>query len=97
MIIYLTLKDTLDIIDIPGHPKLRLFENHIPLTQKIIFFIDATNPSLSTASEYLFDVLTMPYRTFPKMLIACHKSDELLAQPKFKIKASLEKELYVIG
>lgn len=109
-----TTKQKILLIDTPGHGKLRHFAMDIlsaPTTQPlagIMFVVDAaalsTSDALSTAAEYLHDVLLLLQKRYTtaktskvgaevQVLIVANKLDLFTALPPTLVKRELEKEI----
>jgi signal recognition particle receptor subunit beta len=86
-----------DLIDIPGHQKLRyLFQNHLKETNRIIFCIDSTtlNSKSNQVVEYIIQILTnSKLRKKLKLLIICTKTNSSNIK---SIKTLLEAQMYVL-
>jgi len=76
-------KDPIQVVDIPGHPRLRdQFRESLPSTKAIAFVVDANTVSRNAAivAEHLHSVLDAimalpPSQKLPSLLILAHKSD----------------------
>ncbi|XP_019870565.1 signal recognition particle receptor subunit beta [Aethina tumida] len=96
---YTVNNQTLKIIDIPGHERLRdkFFEEHKNSAKGIVFVIDSVTlqQDVRDAADFLYNVLTDTTVTSicPKILILCNKQDHTLAKGCNIIKSILEKEL----
>ncbi|KAI7898954.1 signal recognition particle receptor beta subunit-domain-containing protein [Cokeromyces recurvatus] len=91
-------KKTFELIDIPGHERVRYrYTDFLPVTRSIIFVIDSTSISrqIRPVAEYLYDILAKPIVQKQRIpiLIACNKSDMITALPIEKIKTLLELEI----
>ena len=68
-----------EVIDYPGHPRLRGgLSTLIPRARKIVFLLDSsdTMDGFKSAAELLYDIFVMKgLRPDAQMLIGCHKSD----------------------
>lgn len=68
-----------EIVDFPGHPKLRMGAlNLIPQTRRIVYLVDGgcTKESLKLVAENVYDILThKKLGKYTKMLICSSKSD----------------------
>jgi signal recognition particle receptor subunit beta len=85
------------LVDFPGHPKLRSqLAEYLPRAKKILFMFDAskTQSQLRDAAEFLYDLFTNPeIDTCGRMLIVCNKSDVKGALPSARVKIVLQNEL----
>jgi signal recognition particle receptor subunit beta len=85
------------LVDFPGHPKLRAqLADYLPRAKKILFMFDAskTQAQLRDAAEFLYDLFTNPeIDTCGRMLIVCNKSDLKGALPSARVKIALQNEL----
>jgi signal recognition particle receptor subunit beta len=93
-------KPRLEIVDVPGHPRLRSqFTDFLPVTQRIFFILDATSSSwmahFRDVSEYLYDILAHPQCRSNQIpvTIVCHKQDQILAFNASRVRQLLEQEL----
>jgi signal recognition particle receptor subunit beta len=68
---------SIEIVDFPGHPRLRHGAlSLLPRSQKIVFLLDSTSKDLKVAAEQLFDVfVSKELRTDAKLLICRNKVD----------------------
>ncbi|KAL9650799.1 hypothetical protein ABK040_001849 [Willaertia magna] len=94
-------KSAIELIDIPGHSRVRLqlINQYLPITKNVIYFLDASEFEAGPNAEFLYDLMTN-YKFVeefkPKQLfIALNKSDIALFV-KNHIKRELEKELTTI-
>ncbi|KAF6777605.1 hypothetical protein AHF37_02714 [Paragonimus kellicotti] len=96
---YKTEKQSLNIIDIPGHEKVRYecFRKYKSDLRALIFMIDSKNIQieLKDVAEFMYNVLTDPQIAYGrhKVLIVCNKQDCTLAKGSVVIRSLLEKEL----
>ncbi|KAF7723083.1 hypothetical protein EC973_002367 [Apophysomyces ossiformis] len=89
---------TCDLVDMPGHERVRYrFSEFLPVTRAIIFVVDSSTVSRSVRSvaEYLYNILAHPQTQNQRIpvLIACNKSDKVMALPKERIQRLLETEM----
>lgn len=87
-----------DIVDMPGHDRIRYrYVDFLPVTRSIVFVVDSTTLSrqIRPVAEYLYDVLAKSevQKQRTPILIACNKSDMITALPVEKIKLMLEAEM----
>jgi signal recognition particle receptor subunit beta len=87
----------LNLVDVPGHPRVRVrYQHYIPVTGCIVFLVDTIDVSsnVNLIGEFLFDLLTnanIVKRRIP-ILIACNKTD-VSVHNKDYVKKQLEVEL----
>lgn len=91
---------TVVLLDLPGHPNLRLgFHSHVAHTRGIVFVVDSTTAArnIRPAAEYLYDVLadSVVQMLQVPILVVCSKQDLLMALSSDKIQTALEQEMYV--
>ncbi|VEL12598.1 unnamed protein product [Protopolystoma xenopodis] len=92
-------KMKLNIVDIPGHEKLRyeFFDRHKSSLKALIFVVDSNTISydLKDTAEFLYNILTDPIisKSNPPILIACNKQDGTTAKGSKIVKKLMEKEL----
>jgi len=86
------------VVDLPGHPRLRMLLDHfLPIAKGIIFVVDAVDfmPQASVIAEHMYDIFAHPglgRRRVPVML-ACNKSDKVTAHTVDFIRKRLEKDI----
>jgi len=76
---------TLQIVDIPGHPRIRdQFLEHLPDAKAVLFVVDTNTISRNGAAvaEHLHHILHAltslpPSQTLPRLVVLAHKSDLL--------------------
>ncbi|KAI9315187.1 signal recognition particle receptor beta subunit-domain-containing protein [Dichotomocladium elegans] len=89
---------TFDLVDIPGHERVRLrYTEFLPVTRSIVFLVDSTTIArqVREVGEYLYNVLAerkVQQQSIP-VLIVCNKADMITALPKEKIIQRLEAEM----
>jgi len=90
-------KKPVDVIDVPGHPRLRTqaLKKYSSSVGGIVFVMDAVNPNIRDSAEFLYDVLTDPVidERVPNILLFCNKSDCKNAKSHTTIRKQLEVEL----
>ncbi|KAI9206724.1 signal recognition particle receptor beta subunit-domain-containing protein [Polychytrium aggregatum] len=92
------LEVPLNLVDVPGHEKLRFkYSEFLPITKAVLFVIDSTtvHQQIRPIAEYLYDILTHSAtvkRTIP-VLILCNKHDMLMALEAKAIQTTLETEI----
>ncbi|KAH3899376.1 uncharacterized protein SCODWIG_00634 [Saccharomycodes ludwigii] len=99
----LTKKKVCNIIDFPGHIRLRYqllnyFKNTLKNKSNIrgvVFFMDSTvnAEQMVYTAECLLDILNITEKNGIDVLVACNKSDLFASRPSLKIKEQLEKNL----
>uniref|UniRef100_T1IJD7 Signal recognition particle receptor subunit beta n=1 Tax=Strigamia maritima TaxID=126957 RepID=T1IJD7_STRMM len=95
-------KNSLKIVDIPGHERLRMrfFDNVKSTARGIIFVIDSLTfqKELKDIAQFLYYILadTIVVKNNPRFLILCNKQDQTLAKSWSVIKAQLEKEINLL-
>jgi len=80
-----SLRKTLRVIDVPGHPRVRdQFQEHLPASKAVIFVVDAntlsrTGPAVAEHLHHILHALTSlpPSQELPRLLILAHKTDLL--------------------
>jgi len=68
------------VVDLPGHPRLRLkLDKFAPTAKGVVFLVDSTNimPQIRGISEYMFEVLSRPELAKARVpvMLACNKVD----------------------
>ncbi|CAO3669533.1 unnamed protein product [Umbelopsis ramanniana] len=91
-------KQAIQLVDVPGHERLRFrYADFMPIARGIIFVVDSTTVGRSarTTAEYLYDVLANQHTTKSRIpiIIACNKTDLFTALPTSKIQTLLEAEI----
>ncbi|KAG2178105.1 hypothetical protein INT43_003358 [Umbelopsis isabellina] len=91
-------KKPIQLIDVPGHERLRFrYTDFLPITRGVIFVVDSTTIGRSARStaEYLYDVLANQHTSKSNIpiLVACNKTDLFTALPTSKIQTLLEAEI----
>ncbi|KAI5121674.1 hypothetical protein M0805_002750 [Coniferiporia weirii] len=84
-LVQLSPKGPLQVVDVPGHQRLRgPFRTHVPDAKAIVFVVDSSTISRNgrDVAEHLHHVLHAiislpPTRTLPALLILAHKTDLL--------------------
>nr|CAG4650435.1 EOG090X0C7N [Sida crystallina] len=100
--LFLDQKKPLQIIDIPGHERVRqkFFDTYKSSARGVIYVIDSLNftKDIRDVAEYLYTVLLDPVinSNRPPVLILCNKQDHALAKGMQVIKTQLEKEMNVL-
>ncbi|KAJ8964853.1 hypothetical protein NQ314_004571 [Rhamnusium bicolor] len=96
---YLNTNDTLKIVDIPGHERLRdkFFEQYKGIAKGIVFVVDSLTlqQDIRDAAEFLYNILVDPVvlSNCPSLLILCNKQDQTFAKGGTAVKSIFEKEL----
>ena len=99
--------ESMKLIDVPGHPRLRsLVFEHLPMAHQILFLIDGTSIAQDPGPtvELLYDILCHPclhgLQKFAKrpqgtlIKIIVNKSDDVVKfVGKHRVQALLEKEM----
>ena len=91
-------KTTINVIDVPGHDKLRFRAmDSLNQTKRIVLVIDSANifQKARPAAELLADLLMergISKNAVP-VLVCCNKQDDFLAQSASKVKSMLEYEM----
>ncbi|KAH8116879.1 signal recognition particle receptor beta subunit-domain-containing protein [Phellopilus nigrolimitatus] len=88
-------KKQLQLVDVPGHPRLRsAFTAHVPDAKAIVFVVDASTITRNgrDVAEHLHHVLHTitslpPTHALPPLLVLAHKTD-LLSSPGSSLSAS---------
>ncbi|EEB12303.1 Signal recognition particle receptor subunit beta, putative [Pediculus humanus corporis] len=99
---YSTGKADFNIIDIPGHERLRnrYFEQFKTQVRALVFVIDSSTVQreIKDVAEYLYSCLIDSYiaSCMPPLLILCNKQGEATAKGSTVIKMMLEKELNIV-
>ncbi|KAF9073694.1 signal recognition particle receptor beta subunit-domain-containing protein [Rhodocollybia butyracea] len=78
---------TTQVVDVPGHPRLRdQFKEFLPLAKAVVFVVDANTVSrnAAVAAEHLHSILDAimaipPSQPLPTLLILAHKADLIKA------------------
>ena len=78
-------KNTLRVVDIPGHPRIRdQFRDYLPESKAIVYVVDASTISRNgpAAAEHLHTVMHAltslpPSQALPSLLVLAHKTDLL--------------------
>lgn len=93
-------KKYVQIVDLPGHPKLfHTIHKYLEITKVILFFLDSSNrQSLKEVARSLYELLTnqVAVRRKVPILIVCNKTDLSNSRPKQVIKEDLEKEIEIL-
>ncbi|XP_031572481.1 signal recognition particle receptor subunit beta-like [Actinia tenebrosa] len=90
---------TLDVIDIPGHSRIRFqfLDKQEGQARAIIFVIDSVNfpRELKDVAEQMYDILCNKHlsKAAVPILVACNKQDMTTAKSSRVIKLQLEKEI----
>ena len=99
---YPAKKRTLEIVDLPGHDRLRskYWEDYKSNATGIVFVVDSQSflSNVRDVADFLYTVLADPVvnkRRVP-VLIACNKQDEAKAKSAKVIQNQLEKEINTI-
>jgi len=92
------LKKPVEMIDFPGHERLRSnLLSRVEETSAIIVLLDSNNMKahIRPTAEILFDILTHPSmeNNPPPLLVVCNKQDLPNAKAEIRIKKALELEL----
>nr|CAI5845575.1 unnamed protein product [Callosobruchus analis] len=96
---YVANNETLKIIDIPGHERLRdkFFDQYKNTVKGIVYIVDSNTiqQDIRDAAEYLYNILIDPaiQRNQPSLLILCNKQDQTFSKGGSAIKSMFEKEL----
>lgn len=89
----------LQIIDIPGHERLRYkyFDQYKNTTKIVAYVIDSITiqKEIRDVAEFLYNILTDPVilKNSTRIIIICNKQDLPLAKRCNAIKSILEREL----
>lgn len=96
---FLTNKDALKLIDIPGHERVRVkfFDQYKNTARGIVYVVDSVTlqKDIRDVAEFLYNLLTDPVvvSNCPSFLVVCNKQDQTMAKGSIVIKKLLEKEL----
>jgi len=85
LIILPNMKQPVQAVDIPGHPRIRVqYRDHFDDAKAVVFVVDASTVSRNGAAvaEYLHQILHSfmsipPSRSTPALIVLAHKSDLL--------------------
>ncbi|OLL23268.1 Signal recognition particle receptor subunit beta [Neolecta irregularis DAH-3] len=91
-LIKLSSNREVEVIDIPGHPKLiSELDTYTVPTTPVLFFLDSSNfsKSISVVSDYLYQTL----KRYRSILVAANKSELFTALPVEKIESILQAEI----
>jgi signal recognition particle receptor subunit beta len=85
----------LEVVDYPGHPRLRHGVNSLlPRSQRIVFLIDATNEDYKSMSEQLYDLLVArDLRHDAKLLICLNKTESPKAKSESAVVNAINQEI----
>ncbi|KAI8063326.1 signal recognition particle receptor beta subunit-domain-containing protein [Gongronella butleri] len=89
---------TLEVVDIPGHERLRSrYTDFLNVARCIVFVVDSTtvHRNVRPVAEYLYHLLANPIVQAQKipLLIVCNKQDMITALPKIKVQNLIESEI----
>ena len=86
---------SLEIVDYPGHPRLRHGAHALlPRAQKIVFLLDATSDDFKSVSEQLYDLLVAKeLRADAKLLLCRNKTESSKARSESTILKALNDEI----
>ncbi|KAJ8920053.1 hypothetical protein NQ315_011706 [Exocentrus adspersus] len=99
---YIVNNDALNIVDIPGHERLRnkFFEQYKSMAKSVVFVLDSVTlqQNIRDVAEFLYDILVDPVISSgcSDMLILCNKQDQPFAKGATAVKSILEKELNML-